>query len=156
MQRLDIDTYMIFIDLTLTTSGLKIFCFIHLWDITVLSPIIYRAEMFKTVTFDPFELQKWQRTKTYSTLHQKSIYFIIKMICAVVCRHLLLHGNAQLSCCHPQCIGIKSLATVQGNYSDQVSVGLCLQVQALIFYCQIFLLTSTYSSCINWNSQLYM
>ena len=36
------------------------------------------AELDNSVTFEPFELQKWQSTKNGTTLHQKPIYNIRK------------------------------------------------------------------------------
>ena len=40
--------------------------------------------MCKPVTFEPFELQKWQSTKNGTTLHQKAIYTIRKTNYTVV------------------------------------------------------------------------
>ena len=41
--------------------------------------------MLITVTLDPFGLQKWQNKKNDSTLPEKSIYTISRMICTLVC-----------------------------------------------------------------------
>ena len=84
--------------------------------------IIYRAKILKTVTFDPLGLQKWQSTKNDSTLHQKSIHTISKMIYTLFCQQLPVEGNVQpsiqwclyknlvfwLSGCRPQCNVIHS------------------------------------------------
>ena len=42
------------------------------------------AELDNSVTFEPFELQKWQSTKNGTTLHQKPIYIIRKTNYTVV------------------------------------------------------------------------
>ena len=49
-----------------------------------LTDAMQRARISKPVTFEPFELQKWQSTKNGSTLHQKPIYTIRKTNCTVV------------------------------------------------------------------------
>ena len=41
-----------------------------------LTDVMWRAWICKPVTFEPFELQKWQSTKNGTTLHQKPIYTI--------------------------------------------------------------------------------
>ena len=38
-----------------------------------LTDAMQRARISQPVTFEPFELQKWQSTKNGSTLHQKPI-----------------------------------------------------------------------------------
>ena len=43
-----------------------------------LTDAMQRSRISKPVTFELFELEKWQSTKNGSTLHQKPIYTIRK------------------------------------------------------------------------------